>query len=88
MSKLYFILGKRGGGKENYKFLKMLAIFQMVVLKFILIIVLVSVPSRGKRGKIIHCSIMQLWIKQLMVNLCILLVYLNSFISTNGFMSQ
>lgn len=56
----------------------MLAIFQMVVLKFILIIVLVSVPSRGKRGKIIQYSIMQLWIKQLMVNLCILLVYSNS----------
>lgn len=50
----------------------------MVVLKFILIIVLVSVPSRGKRGKIIQYSIMQLWIKQLMVNLCILLVYSNS----------
>jgi len=39
----------------------MLAIFQMVVLKFILIIVLVSVPSRGKRGgEIIQYSIMQL----------------------------
>lgn len=35
------------GGKENYKFLKMLAIFQTVVFKFILIIVLVSVPSKG-----------------------------------------
>lgn len=37
--------------KENYKFLKMLAIFQLAVLKFILIIVLVSVPSGGKKGK-------------------------------------
>lgn len=45
-----FRLGERGE-EENYKFLKMLAIFQMVVLKFILIIVLVSVPSRGKRGE-------------------------------------